>query len=411
MRAPPTCYTRPVSAGHRRLPAATLTALVWLQSSCFKGDDARGLPCRIDDDCGVGQSCIGDFCDGPPPTECGDGVLDHDEGCDDGDQNGDNARCKADCTPNMCGDGALGPEEACDDGDLNDDRAACKSDCTVASCGDGIVGPDEACDEGADNGPGRPCKSDCRTSACGDGTVDPGEDCDPGGETAECNVDCSSAMCGDGTLNPTAGEACDDGNGSDDDDCLSDCARVVFRDHMDDGVGNWTHEVVDGAIGDGWQLQQDRAASAPAAWHSGTVPDQSGSTRLISPRIDLASVSGPIRLRFVHWWSFDDCGDPDFAPDGARIEISVGDDPFEPVDPITPYPDALDADMICTDPNPLASMSAWGHDSADRFEPSQFDLDAYAGESIRIGFRVASDCNECDPAEGWYIDDVVLSAF
>ena len=45
---------------------------------------------------------------------CGDGVVDPDEGCDDGVGNGPNAACTDACQPNVCGDGDVharqGPE-------------------------------------------------------------------------------------------------------------------------------------------------------------------------------------------------------------------------------------------------------------------------------------------------------------
>lgn len=389
-----------------------MATVVLLQLACFTGDDARGLPCMVDADCGVGQACVDSFCDGPPESSCGDGTLDFDEACDDGDANGDNARCKADCTLNVCGDGVVGPDEGCDNGSDNADDAACKSDCTPATCGDGIQGPGEACDDGADNGSGQACKANCSVAECGDLRMDPGEDCDDGGESATCDDDCTAATCGDGTPNSAAGEACDDGNGDDDDDCLSNCARVDFRDDMNGGEGAWTHETVDGAIADGWSLQQTRSDSAPAAWHSGTPPDAPGSTRLVSPEIDLRDASGAVRLAFTHWWDFDDCGDPNFSPDGARVEVSADGGPFVAIDPVVPYPDVLDEDAICGgDQNPLATMPAWGHDSGDRFEPATFELDAFAGQTVRIGFRAAFDCNACDPKDGWYLDDVLVSSF
>lgn len=51
------------------------------------------------------------------PGECGDGSLDEDEDCDDGNPFlGDG--CRADCTFEICGDGTLDPQEECDDNNL-----------------------------------------------------------------------------------------------------------------------------------------------------------------------------------------------------------------------------------------------------------------------------------------------------
>jgi len=84
----------------------------------------------------TGETTVG----GP---RCGDGVIDADESCDDGNiSNADS--CLANCTPASCGDGFIWlGEEACDAGDDNDDTglSGCRTDCTVPSCGDGALYP------------------------------------------------------------------------------------------------------------------------------------------------------------------------------------------------------------------------------------------------------------------------------
>lgn len=75
-----------------------------------------------------------------------------------------------------CGNGVIDAGEACDDGDLSDDDA-CTAACQDAVCGDGLVwtGMEEC-----DGGPA--CDADCTWSTCGDGKLDPGEQCDDGNE-------------------------------------------------------------------------------------------------------------------------------------------------------------------------------------------------------------------------------------
>jgi len=67
------------------------------------------------------------------PTICGDGLLDPDEECDAGEQNGiEGGECNADCTLPSCGDGYFDPdEEECDgtDPDLVE-TAICTDACT-----------------------------------------------------------------------------------------------------------------------------------------------------------------------------------------------------------------------------------------------------------------------------------------
>jgi cysteine-rich repeat protein len=251
---------------------------------CGDGDVGPGELCddgnQIDDDactaactlasCGDGVIQAGELCDdGNPddadactaactPAQCGDGIFQpvNDEACDAGPDNGPGKACKLDCSLNTCGDGDLGPGELCDDGN-DDDLDACSNACTLASCGDGVVQQgelcddgddddtdactvactpalcgdgilqpvnDEACDAGPDNGPGKACKLDCSLNTCGDGDQGPGEACDDGNliDTDDCTGACVPATCGDGLV--WAGhEVCDDGNLDDDDGCDADC--------------------------------------------------------------------------------------------------------------------------------------------------------------------------------------------
>jgi uncharacterized repeat protein (TIGR01451 family) len=103
-------------------------------------------------------------CDGAP--ECGDGVLDPGEECDDG-NNVDGDGCSANCTLEYCGDGVLDPGEECDDGN-NVDGDGCSADCKVEYCGDGNLDPGEECDDG-NNIDGDGCSANCTLEESGEG--------------------------------------------------------------------------------------------------------------------------------------------------------------------------------------------------------------------------------------------------
>jgi cysteine-rich repeat protein len=103
---------------------------------------------------------------------CGDGIVRAAvEECDDGNERDDDAcprtcadafcgdgfvqtgvevceppECPA-CVPPNCGDGVVDGFEECDDGDLDDDDG-CTSLCLLPFCGDGVVQPGEVCDSG-----------------------------------------------------------------------------------------------------------------------------------------------------------------------------------------------------------------------------------------------------------------------
>ena len=63
--------------------------------------------------------------------QCGDGVVEGPEACDEGEVNSDTApdSCRLDCTLPTCGDGVVDTGESCDDGDL-DNTDLCTTACT-----------------------------------------------------------------------------------------------------------------------------------------------------------------------------------------------------------------------------------------------------------------------------------------
>ncbi len=99
----------------------------------------------------------------------------------------------------------------------------------VAQCGDGVVDGAEACDDGPDNGDAQPCRSDCSLAECGDGQVcgacGPAELCDDGNQIDDdaCDDDCQPTPCGNGVLD--AKEECDDGNQLAGDGCSARCLQ------------------------------------------------------------------------------------------------------------------------------------------------------------------------------------------
>lgn len=70
---------------------------------------------------------------GAPPAVCGDGVVEGDEACDDGVNDGAYGGCTADCSAlgPFCGDGVQNGGEDCDDGDTEDGNG-CNVDCVVS---------------------------------------------------------------------------------------------------------------------------------------------------------------------------------------------------------------------------------------------------------------------------------------
>lgn len=115
-----------------------------------------------------------------------------------------------------------------DDSGTGNDNNNNNNENTTGECGDGVLNPGEACDDGADNSDALPnaCRTDCRLPYCSDGVVDDGEECDDGANNSDtapdaCRTDCRTARCQDGVLDQ--GEGCDDGNDVAGDGCAPDC--------------------------------------------------------------------------------------------------------------------------------------------------------------------------------------------
>jgi cysteine-rich repeat protein len=162
--------------------------------------------------------------------ECGDGIPDAPEECDDGnDDNTDD--CLDTCIAPTCGDGYVwsGHEECDDENDDNTDD--CLDTCVAATCGDGHVwSGHEECDDGNDDN-SDDCPDTCMPARCGDGRVWSGhEECDDGNDdnTDLCLDTCVAATCGDGYVGP--GEGCDDSNDVDGDGCTNACTLPTCGD-------------------------------------------------------------------------------------------------------------------------------------------------------------------------------------
>jgi len=182
----------------------------------------------------------------PAVTECGNGIVEANEACDDGNTaDGDccSANCQYDAAGSACDDGNF-----CTDGDACDGAGVCGPG-GPRNCSDGVGCTADTCDPAnatcvhtpddsacADDGlfcngeeicdavndctsTGNPCdvgtvcndaSNTCDPeTACGNGVVEPGEECDGG---ACCAADCTFAVagsvCDDGDF-CTSGDACD----------------------------------------------------------------------------------------------------------------------------------------------------------------------------------------------------------
>ena len=180
-----------------------------------------------------GDGCESD-CTLTDPGDCGNGILDAGETCDDGNNvNGDGCDefCQDEVPGDVCGNSIVEVGEQCDDGNVIDGDG-CDSTCQLeagACNNDGVVDPGEQCDDGnLVDGDG--CESDCtltNPADCGNNVLDAGETCDDGNNVNGdgCDEFCQDEVPGDvcGNSIIEIGETCDDGNVLDGDGCDSTC--------------------------------------------------------------------------------------------------------------------------------------------------------------------------------------------
>jgi cysteine-rich repeat protein len=158
--------------------------------------DACSNRCTLVTGCGDGTTCGSEQCD--------DGNADDCDGC--------SAACTTE-SGLRCGDGVVNAAcgEICDPPAPGACGADCGR---VPQCGDGIVDPGEECDDGNDVDCDACTNACLAVSGCGDGAVCGAETCDDGntdscdGCSAACETE-SGQVCGDGVVNASCGEQCD----------------------------------------------------------------------------------------------------------------------------------------------------------------------------------------------------------
>ena len=164
-------------------------------------------------------------------------------------------------------------------------------------------------------------------------------------------------------------------------------AEVVFLEGFESGWGSW---YADNGV---WQIGTPTVG--PMGCYSGTQCATTGlngnypgetDSRLISPSIDLPSVTGAeeLHLRFWQWFSY-------AAADSGQVQILVWD-------------------------SVSGTWGSWANEGTAVVNTSGWslkdvDLTAYAGKRVRIGFYHTAFCDGgfCnDESTGWYIDDISI---
>ena len=210
----------------------------------------------------------------------------------------------------VCGDGVIEGDEVCDDGNLVSGDG-CSADCrSHETCGNGIVDAaiGEQCDDGNATG-GDGCGSYCTFEVCGNTIVDVGETCDDGNTASGdgCSDDCHLELCGNGFVD--VGEGCDDGNLIDTDGCDGLCRVHPLRGTARLDAG-WVRNLPGGTPA---RMVSYRALALPGralfVWsesYEGAGPFGSSLETYVSwVDVNTQYLQPPVRLDLLHGWQLE----------------------------------------------------------------------------------------------------------
>jgi hypothetical protein len=167
--------------------------------------------------------------------------------------------------------------------------------------------------------------------------------------------------------------------------------------------GGWTH----GGTNSQWHISTRESYSAPYSWFCGDADggtyNHSMDASLYTPPITLG---GAPRLRFRHWPEMEYDGSDGFEDyywDGAVVEISRDGVHYENLDPVGGYPYRITPNTN----SPFAAHRPCFGGVTGGWQAVEFDLAAYAGETVQVRFRFGTD--RYVEERGWFIDDIAFT--
>jgi len=172
-----------------------------------------------------------------------------------------------------------------------------------------------------------------------------------------------------------------------------------WSDDMESGPNGWTLGA--GSVQNTWAQITSDSVSGTTSWNAINVASISDQ-RLVSPPIELPS-GDSLTLRFQNRQQMEDAAAGCF--DGAVLEISTDDgstwaELTGPRIGFRPQDGPIDAGFG----NPLAGSPAWCGDPRG-WENYAIDLSDFAGQTVRLRYRVATD-SSVGGRDGWLVDDV-----
>ncbi|MBI5058405.1 S8 family serine peptidase [candidate division KSB1 bacterium] len=186
----------------------------------------------------------------------------------------------------------------------------------------------------------------------------------------------------------------------------------LLNENFDSGAPGWSHSASAG-WSDQWHVSTERAQSAPNSYKCGDPGTGTYGVRddalLVSPVIP--ALPAEARLRFSYQIESELSGAyPDSAYDGGVLELSMNGGAFAALAPVGGYPKTFRILAGGGNPvtGPLAGRPCWAG-SQTTWRIVEVDLSAYVDRDVQLRWRFGSDAGT--GLEGWYVDDVVVSAF
>lgn len=177
-------------------------------------------------------------------------------------------------------------------------------------------------------------------------------------------------------------------------------AVALHEQTFESGLAPWTASNLAGS--GAWVDSTARKANGSRSAFSagtGSVSDRV----LTSPAIALPADADQLGLSFRAWMSIEANDTASTCFDAGVLEISTDGSTFSGVPASAIQLRSYDGVVSSGYSNPLAGRSAWCGDRPS-FEQHLIDLSAYAGQTVRLRLRSASDSSASN--EGWYVDDV-----
>jgi subtilisin family serine protease len=182
--------------------------------------------------------------------------------------------------------------------------------------------------------------------------------------------------------------------------------RTNWSDSVSADEGGWTHSG-ENSYDDTWHISSQESSSGLYAWYCGDDMQETYANamdaRLLSPAVTLGASPS---FSFRQWMRSEYDGRSGFEEyfwDGAVVDISTNDGTsFERIVPVGGYPYKItpnDDSPFSYHTPCLAGTGGW--------ETVSFDLDQYAGKTVKIRFRFGSDMYSVE--RGWFIDDILFS--